>query len=315
MLDPMAEQSFTRRAFLATPALAAAATTNPAPLKLSIFSKHLQWADWKEMAETAAGMGFEGIDLTVRAGGHVLPERVAEDLPKAAEAIRAAGIALTMITTDIVDPNSPHAEAVLKTASALGVRNYRWGGFKYTDAKPIAEQLAAFKPRVKALSALNQRYNMCAMYHTHSGVNQVGAAQWDLWTLLKDEDPRYVSFNYDIGHATIEGGLGGWIHSARVTAPFMRGVALKDFTWVKSDKGWNAEWCPIGKGMVNLPKFLGMLREQAFNGPLQIHYEYKTIGGADSGKRTLTILKDEVIAQMRRDVSTVKRLLKDAQLA
>ena len=267
------------------------------------------------MAETTASMGFDGIDLTVRAGGHVLPERVAEDLPKAAAAIRAAGVALTMITTDIVDPTSPHAEAVLKAASALGVRNYRWGGFKYTDAKPIAEQLESFKPRVKALAALNQRYNMCAMYHTHSGVNQVGAAQWDLWTLLKDQDARYVSYNYDIGHATIEGGLGGWIHSTRLAGPFMRGVALKDFTWIKSAKGWNAEWCPIGEGMVNFPKFLGMLRTQAFNGPLQIHYEYKTIGGADGGKTKLTIPKETVDSQMRRDVDTVKRLLKDAQLA
>ena len=61
-----------------------------APLKVSVFSKHLQFLNWEEMAQTAAAIGFDGIDLTVREGGHVLPERVEHDLPKAAEIIRAA---------------------------------------------------------------------------------------------------------------------------------------------------------------------------------------------------------------------------------
>ena len=36
-------------------------------------------------AETMRALGYDAIDLTLRPGGHVLPERVAEDLPKAAE--------------------------------------------------------------------------------------------------------------------------------------------------------------------------------------------------------------------------------------
>ena len=46
------------------------------PLKIHIFSKHLQFLIYKDMAEAAAEMGFDGIDLTVRPNGHVLPERV-----------------------------------------------------------------------------------------------------------------------------------------------------------------------------------------------------------------------------------------------
>jgi len=64
----------------------------PQPLKISIFSKHLQWLDYRGMAQTAAEIGFDGIDLTVRAGGHVLPARVQEDLPKAAKAVRKGGL-------------------------------------------------------------------------------------------------------------------------------------------------------------------------------------------------------------------------------
>src|SRR5207249_9514604 len=137
-------------------------------LKISVFSKHFQWTNCQEMAAIAKDVGFDGIDLTVRQGGHVLPERVEEDLPKAAEAIRKAELELPMITAEIVDTRSPHAEAILKTASRLGIRYYRWGGFLYTAAKSIPDQLADFKTRVKDLADLNREYNVCAMYHTHS---------------------------------------------------------------------------------------------------------------------------------------------------
>jgi L-ribulose-5-phosphate 3-epimerase len=297
-----------RRSFLG--GVAAAGLAAPGwPPKVSIFSKHLQWAEWPEMAATAKQIGFDGIDLTVRKGGHVLPERVAEDLPKAADIIRKAGLELTMITTDIVDPESPHAEAILKTASSLGVRYYRWDGFRYQDGVGLPQQLDALRPRVKALEALNRKYNVCAMYHTHSGIGRVGASQWDLWLLLKDLDPRFVGFNYDVGHATVEGGFGGWINSARLAAPLMRGIAVKDFLWVKSQAGeWRPQWCPLGEGMVNLAKFFAMAKESGFNGPLQIHYEYK-LGGADTGQRNITIDKEKVLAAFKKDLETVRRYL------
>src|SRR5215469_1451544 len=121
-----------------------AAASNAGPLKISVFSKHFQWTNCREMAAIAKEVGFDGIDLTVRAGGHVLPERVEEDLPKAAEDIRKAGLELPMITAEIVDVSSPYAEAILKTASRLGIRHYLWGGFVYSAATGLPDQLAEF---------------------------------------------------------------------------------------------------------------------------------------------------------------------------
>jgi len=46
----------------------------PEAFKISIFSKHLQWLDYKEMANVLSEVGFDGADLTVRPGGHVLPD-------------------------------------------------------------------------------------------------------------------------------------------------------------------------------------------------------------------------------------------------
>ncbi len=305
-----------RRAFLAAAAGAALRGQVERPkLKLSIFSKHLQWAPYGEMAAFAADAGFDGVDITVRAGGHVLPERVADDLPRAVEAVRKAGLEVPMITAGIVDTSSPHAESILKTASGLGIRYYRWGGFQYSDDQPIAAQLAALKPRVKALADLNGHYKITAMYHTHSGMD-MGAPIWDLWEILRDVDPRWIGVNYDVAHAVIEGGLGGWIRSLQLMRGFLHGVALKDFAWSRNARGeWYPEWRPAGQGMVNFPKFFGMLSKSDFDGPVQVHFEYEGLGGANNGDRKLAIPKPELLSKCRRDLTYYRERMREAGLA
>ena len=140
---------------------------------------------------------------------------------------------------------------VLQAMRELGIRYYRWGGFKYDYTQPIAPQLEALKPRVARLAELNRRYRTTAMYHTHSGVGVVGASIWDLHIILRDFDPDAVGVNYDVGHAVIEGGIGGWINSFHITGRHLRGIAIKDCMWVKDAKqGWKAEFVPLGTGMV-----------------------------------------------------------------
>jgi sugar phosphate isomerase/epimerase len=304
----------TRRKFLLATAAAAAAAT-PQKLRVAIFSKHLLFLQGEELAKGAAEIGFDGVDLAVRNGGHVDPARVAQDLPPLVKLLRDHGLEVPMITSGIEDADTPHAENVLRTISELGIRHYRWGGFKYDAVRPIPEQLAALKPRVAKLAELNAKYNVGAMFHTHSGVGLVGAPIWDLYILLKDFDPKAVGVNYDIGHATIEGGFGGWIDSFRVTGPYLRGVAVKDFLWEKDPKGnWKAQWTPLGQGMVKLPQFFAMLAQSGFHGPLQLHFEYP-LGGADGGSTKLSLPRKQVFAAMKRDLQQLRGYLSKAGLA
>lgn len=292
-----------------------AADSSDRKLKVSVFSKHLQFLTRDQLPAAVAEMGFDAIDLTVRKGGHVEPERVRQDLPSMVAAIRDHGLEVPMVTTDIVDAQTPHAEAVVKTISELGIKKYRWGGFQYVNDRPIAEQLEALKPRVAKLAALNAEAGVCAMYHTHSGVGLVGAPIWDIHEVLKGFDPNSVSVNYDVGHATVEGGAGGWIDSFRITGPYLRGVAVKDFLWERDDKGnWSAQWKPLGSGMVRFPQFFRMLAESGFSGPLQLHFEYP-LGGADAGKRELSISHTAVYTAMKRDLGQLRNYLKAAGLA
>jgi len=81
-----------------------------------IFSKHLQFLpDYKAMAALAAEVGFDGIDLTVRPGGHVLPENVEIDLPRAITAAGNAGLKVPMIVTKITGADEKKALRELKS--------------------------------------------------------------------------------------------------------------------------------------------------------------------------------------------------------
>jgi L-ribulose-5-phosphate 3-epimerase len=311
---------------------AAAETASAAEkLKICIFSKHLQWTSISDAASIARDIGFDGIDITVRAGGHVLPENVEKDLPAAVEAVHHAGLQVPMITTEIMNVDTPHADAVLKTASQLGIRHYRWGSVTYPEKQGIVERLNELRPQMKVLAELNEKHQICGMYHTHSGPGLVGAPIWDLWYLFQGLDPRWIGINYDIGHATVEGGYGGWIDSSRLVMNQMKGIALKDFLWAQNkgtnahtdpydkalgiEDAWTPHWCGAGQGMVNFAGFFSLVKAGGrFSGPVQLHFEYPGLGGAENGKTTLTVPKEDVIAAMRRDLTYVRKLMSEKEL-
>lgn len=83
---------------------------------------------------------------------------------------------------------------------------------------------------------------------------------------------------------------------------------------MKSPKGWEAKWVPLGEGMVKFPQFFALLAKTNFNGPVQIHYEYP-LGGADKGNTTLTMDRSKVLDAMKKDVVLLKRWLTEAGLA
>ena len=139
----------------------AAAVVNAVPVRgaapaaarssLHLFSKPLQWLDYDALAETAAEAGYGGIELTVRPGGHVEPERVVTDLPRAAAAARKQGLSIGMIVTAIKSADDPAAEPVLKTAAAEGVAVYRMAYLQYDDTLGMDRSLDSLRRQMAAL--------------------------------------------------------------------------------------------------------------------------------------------------------------------
>jgi L-ribulose-5-phosphate 3-epimerase len=169
----------------------------------------------------------DAIEWNVRQGGHIEPDRVETDLPRAVDLARKAGLAVTMITTSIQDAKSPRVDAILQTASGLGIRYYRGGQyFRYDYTRDVKQQLEDLKPRVATIAALNQKYGTVICYHTHSGAGNIGGNVWDLWDVIRGFGPKVVALNYDIAqlrHRARDGARRRWLD--RCGARRARGTA------------------------------------------------------------------------------------------
>ncbi|MBK5279543.1 MAG: sugar phosphate isomerase/epimerase [Bacteroidia bacterium] len=279
--------------------------------KISIFSKHLQWLDYGEMAKVAASLGFDGVDLTVRPNGHVLPERVTEDLPKAVAAIRGAGMNVYMITTAIKSAEDPFTENILKTASSLDIRHYRMGYLFYDEKINIEENLKNFKDQLSKLALLNEKYSIQGEYQNHSGM-YFGASIWDLYSVLKQINSPWIGSQYDINHATVEG-ASSWPIGFKLLKSHIKSIDIKDFFWTKKNSQWQVEYAPLGEGMVNFKEYFRLLKHYEINVPISVHYEY-ALGGAEHGASTLTISKEAVMSSMKKDLIRLKNFLAEEKL-
>ncbi len=103
-----------------------------------LFSKHLAELGWRDLGVAVRQAGFDGVDLTVRPAGHVLPARVTEDLPRAVAAIRDGGSQVAMLTTGLTKPDDPAARATLQAARAVGVPRLKAGYYRYAFATSAA---------------------------------------------------------------------------------------------------------------------------------------------------------------------------------
>lgn len=264
---------------------------------ICIFSKHLQWLNYHDMAVLAADIGFTGIDLTVRKGGHVLPENVKRDLPMAVAQIRDAGLEVPMITTGITRADDPLTRDILETAGKLGIGKYRPGWYRYQKDMKVSDSLAHARTQLAQLQIINESNNIAASYQNHSG-RYVGGSGWDLFEIIQDLDPRWVGVQFDIRHAVVEGPE-TWPMVLEILAPWINTVDIKDFTWDANDKSRVAS-VPLGQGLVPLDEFLKKLEDLEIREDFSIHYEYP-LGGAEKGKTDLSISTETFTEQVGSD--------------
>lgn len=284
-----------RRSFLAT-STSAFALQAPPPARptLCLFSKHAAKLNYQDLAKYTKQTGFDGVDLTVRPGGHVLPERVADDLPVAVAVMEALGLKVPMITTGLVNPKAPETGATLRKAGELKIPFWKPGYFRYEAAKDgsveIERKIAEVQNALSGFAVLSRVYNVCAGVHNHSG-SYVGAPVWDTWNLIQLMDAATIGFYFDPAHATAEGGEWTWHSSLELALRRMKMVAVKDFYWEKDKGKWKMRWCPLGQGMVDWPAVMKRLALAKFTGPMTLHVEYQTADELKSVAEDFTVMK------------------------
>jgi hypothetical protein len=68
---------------------------------------------------------------------------------------------------------------------------------------------------------------------------------------------------------------------------------------------------PMGTGVVDIFRYARVLRDIDFNGPMELQAEYPN-GGAQSGADKLTLPREMVIGNLKRDVLTIRAALQQS---
>lgn len=271
-------------------------------VKLCMFSKMLQALSVREAAAAMKKMGFEGIDLTVRDQGHVLPENVEQDLPKAVEEIQAEGLEVGMLTTGITAADEPTAEAVFASARACGVDRLKLGYWKYEGFGGLLKQVDEIRGKLDGIEKLADKYHVTPCLHIHSGEFMTANAAV-VYLMLQGRDPSLMAAYIDPGHMTVEGGKGGWKMGIDILSPYVKIVSVKDFAWrcqpknVLDKKAWKPDLVPLDSGIVQWPAVIDCLRQIGFDGVITVHSEYHGL------------TPEQTIAQTEADLKYFKPLL------
>lgn len=278
-------------------------------LDIHIFSKHLQFLDYYNAGAMAAEMGFSGVDLTVRPKGHVLPENVTTDLPKAINDIKAGGSQCQLITTNIKSSQNALDKQIIITAAENGIKYYRTGWFRYVDDISMEESINKYNIELRKLAEYNIDYNIIGCYQNHSGT-YIGASYWEIRKLLDKVNSSLFGTQYDIRHAMAEGGR-SWTNGFRLLKDHIKVIVLKDFKWAQREGQWKIVNVPIGEGMVDFTSYFRLLKDNDIRVPVSLHLEYP-LGGAEKGKLDITVDKEIIYDAMINDLNAIQKLWREA---
>ncbi|MCK4283577.1 MAG: sugar phosphate isomerase/epimerase [Candidatus Brocadiae bacterium] len=279
-------------------------------MEFCVFSKLFQSMDADALGRTMKELGVDGVDLTVRRGGHVEPESVKEGLPAFQQALAAHDIKVSMLTTSITGRDEPHAVDVIEAAGRLGIGYIKLGYWRYKGFGTYKESERQIKAALEELTPVLKDNGVKAGMHTHSGKNMGLNAQAAL-TLIEDSDPEAVGVFYDGAHCVFEGGYGGWLMGLDMVADRLFMVAVKDGGFFRtgspsdSQKGWMPMVVPLDAGMMDWVEFIRCLKEIGFAGPLSFHSEYQ----GWLSFREMNV--EQITEQTRKDLAYFRSLMAD----
>ncbi|TBN04833.1 hypothetical protein EYD45_06110 [Hyunsoonleella flava] len=312
-----------RRKFIKQTALAAAAVPfsnvlaaaknvpKSKPYPISFFTKPLDKYGPDFFMDTLKMAGTDGLDLTVRPKGCVLPERVENDLPKIVEMAKQKGLTVEMITSNITKADVTLAEKVLSTATKNGVKHYRLGYYKYDKNLGVRSSIEKIKSEMEALAEMNRRIGIQGGYQNHAGT-WFGASMWDLAEVLQDIPKAWMSSQFDIRHAVCEGNK-SWIIAMQLLAEKIGSIAIKDFTWDIDGGQSKVKKLPLGEGIVDFDLFFKTIKTLGIVAPITLHMEHDLLSTEDEG---LSLLQQQkiLVSKIKKDVDFIREKLKEHQL-
>ncbi|MFD0675439.1 MULTISPECIES: sugar phosphate isomerase/epimerase family protein [unclassified Paenibacillus] len=240
----------------------------------SLFVKHWKDKSAQDLGRFVSGIGFDGIELPIRAGFQVEPETVGKSLPEFAKQLDEQGVKIYSVaaSTD---------ESVFAACAEAGVPvirimiNIDQDGYKATEERT--------KRKLEELVPLCEKYGVKVGVQQHYGNYIIDSN--GIMNLMKDINPEHVGVVWDAAHDAFAGqqpeyGLDiVWSHLAMVN--------LKNGFFIRSNgpEAKTAEWkrhFTTGRhGMAHWPRIADYVKKRNYSGVVCLTAEYTDLDNKD----------------------------------
>jgi sugar phosphate isomerase/epimerase len=235
-------------------------------ITFSVFTK-----PWKiplpELGHLISGLGCDAIELPVRPGYQVEPERIAQDLPAAVRILGSYGVRITSIASvpsePVIAACAEHGIPLIRTMAEIGGDGYMASvdalQRSYTNVLPLLE-----------------RYQVTLGVQNHYG-NYVCSAM-GLRHLLEPFDTPQIGAVWDASHTALCGEEPEF--AIDIIWPYLRMVNLKNAFWRRTtgpeaeDVTWNPYWTSGRQGLASWPRVAKELRRRNYSGVICLTAEY-----------------------------------------
>jgi len=247
--------------------------------RVCVYTEHFQSLPIPEVCRIFREMGVDGLDLTVRPGGHIKPAEVKEQLPLAVKAARDHGLKIMMLTTGITAPGRV-AEETLAACQGEGIDRIKLGYYRVGEFGSLARRLGEVRQQLESVVELAAKYQVRPCVHVHSGPT-IPSSGLMLLDLIRRIPPERVGAYLDSYHMTITGGAGGWRQAIDLLSPWISLVALKNFQWHRGKRDgigqqrWRTDYCRLADGIAPIPEFVETVQESGYGGFYTLHTEYR----------------------------------------
>ncbi|MDZ4686197.1 MAG: TIM barrel protein [Planctomycetaceae bacterium] len=275
-------------------------------MKFVLFTDDLSDLSIREACRAAKKAGFDGLDLTLRPGGHVRPENAQQGLAAAHEIADEEGVSIPMVTTGITASDAPFAEEVI-AAAHMRIKTIKLGYWRYEPFGSLLKQLDEARRKLEGIVALARRYHIRPCVHAHSGPILSNGPL--LYLLLKDFPPADVGAYVDPMHMSYEGGGSGWEMMLDLLAPWVALVGVKNYILSATARDafgqqrFQIKKAPLADGMAPLPQFFQRLKQIGYDGVVSLGSEYK---GPNSFRPLTT---PELLEQSAADLRYLKQVI------
>jgi sugar phosphate isomerase/epimerase len=254
-----------------------------------LYSQVLIEIGYLDLPMVVAGLGFDGVDLSVQPGGHVPPSKAPNFLMPALEACTGIGLDVPMITTALTSFDID-AQQVLGLASFIRVPYFRPGHWNFSGPLAIQMQLPMVQQQVLALAQLARAAGIEMGIHNFVE-GEAGAAVPDVERVIRLMDAHWVGYDFDAGFATAQGGAAGFERALEIALPRLKMVSVRDFKW---DAAHRITPCPLGEGVVDWTRLFAALAKAKFAGPISLQVDYQPKAKTAAIKQDLAFVRKQI---------------------